>query len=234
MDPTIPVREAKAQGLPVTCEVTPHHLLLTDEICRSFDPNTKMNPPLRTQEDVDVLVRALEDGTIDCVATDHAPHAPVEKEGEFSCAPFGVVGLETAVSLLLDRLVKPGLLSLPRFIEVMSTNPCEILGLPGGKVAEGEPVEIVASVRNTTDAGLPMTMVIIGIPGGLEPRHEQLKESVKAGKFSFYEVRGREVAIYFRDMAPKAERTITISAVAAVPGVLRRIEWIRDFIARHS
>jgi hypothetical protein len=111
-------------------------------------------------------------------------------------------------------------------VEYTAEKPADAKGCPleiqtritEASVAEGNPVEIVARVRNTKDAGLPMTMVIVGLPGGLEPRHEQLKEAVKAGKFSFYEIRGREVAIYFRDLPPKAEREIVISALASVPG----------------
>ena len=102
------VRDAKARGVRVTAEVTPHHLLLTEEAVRGFDSNTKMNPPLRTKRDVEVLLEALIDGTIDCIATDHAPHAASEKEGEYDLAAFGIVGLETAVGLLLDRLVRAG------------------------------------------------------------------------------------------------------------------------------
>ena len=92
----------------MTAEVTPHHLLLTEEAVRTFDANTKMNPPLRSKRDTEALLEALVDGTIDCIATDHAPHAVSEKEGEFDRAAFGIVGLETAVALLLDRLVRPG------------------------------------------------------------------------------------------------------------------------------
>src|SRR6202035_5814455 len=98
--------EAKARGVRVTTEVTPHHLLLTDEAVRGYDPNTKMAPPLRTKRDVEACLEALADGTIDCIATDHAPHALSEKEDEFAEAANGVVGLETAVPLLLDRLVR--------------------------------------------------------------------------------------------------------------------------------
>jgi dihydroorotase len=110
------VREARARGVRVTAEVTPHHLLLTDEAVRDYDPNCKMAPPLRTKRDVEACLEALADGTIDCVATDHAPHALSEKESEFAEAANGVVGLETAVPLLLDRLVRPGLLDLPTLV----------------------------------------------------------------------------------------------------------------------
>ncbi len=131
------VREAKARGIRVTAEVTPHHLVLTDEAARSFDTNTKMNPPLRTKRDTEALVEALADGTIDCIATDHAPHALSEKEGEYDQAAFGVVGLETAVAVLLDRLVRPGLLPLGTLIARFSSDPARLLNLPGGSLAPG-------------------------------------------------------------------------------------------------
>jgi len=136
------VRDAKSRGVRVTAEATPHHLVLTDEAVRGYDPNTKMNPPLRTRQDVDALVGALADGTIDCVATDHAPHASSEKEGEYDRAAFGVIGLETAVSVLLDRLVRPGLIDLPTLIARMSSAPARLLNLPGGTLTAGAPADI--------------------------------------------------------------------------------------------
>jgi dihydroorotase len=136
------VRDAKARGVRVTAEVTPHHLLLTEEAVRSFDANTKMNPPLRTKRDAEVLVEALVDGTIDCIATDHAPHAVSEKEGEFDRAAFGIVGLETAVGLLMDRLVKPGTLPLATLIARLSRDPARLLNLPGGNLAAGAPADV--------------------------------------------------------------------------------------------
>jgi dihydroorotase len=136
------VREAKARGVRVTAEVTPHHLLLTEEAVRSYDPNTKMNPPLRTKRDAEVLLEGLTDGTIDCIATDHAPHAVSEKEGEFDQAAFGIVGLETAVPLLLDRLVRPGLVPLATLVARLSSDPARLLGLPGGGLRPGAPADI--------------------------------------------------------------------------------------------
>jgi dihydroorotase len=136
------VREAKARGVRVTAEVTPHHLLLTDEAVRSFDPNTKMNPPLRSRRDAEAVLEAVVDGTIDCIATDHAPHAQSEKEGEFDHAAFGIVGLETAVSLLLDRLVRPGLLPLGTLVSRLSRDPARLLGLPGGSLTPGAPADL--------------------------------------------------------------------------------------------
>jgi dihydroorotase len=136
------VRDGKARGVRVTAEVTPHHLLLTDEAVRGYDPNTRMAPPLRTKRDVEALVEALADGTIDCVATDHAPHALSEKEGEFASAANGVVGLETAVPLLLDRLVRNRRLDLPTLVTRMSWGPARLLTLPGGSLAPGAPADI--------------------------------------------------------------------------------------------
>ncbi len=136
------VREAKARGVRVTAEVTPHHLLLTDEAVRSYDPNFKMAPPLRTKRDVEACLEALVDGTIDCVATDHAPHALSEKEGAFAEAANGIVGLETAVPLLLDRLVRPGVVDLPTLVARLSTGPARLLNLPGGSLAPGASADV--------------------------------------------------------------------------------------------
>ncbi|HEX7215198.1 MAG TPA: dihydroorotase [Methylomirabilota bacterium] len=136
------LREARARGVRVTAEVTPHHLLLTDDAARSYDPNVKMSPPLRTKRDVEACLEALVDGTIDCVATDHAPHALAEKEGEFAEAANGIVGLETAVPLLLDRLVRPGVLDLPTLVTRLSAAPARLLGLPGGTLAPGAEADV--------------------------------------------------------------------------------------------
>jgi dihydroorotase len=136
------VRDGKARGVRVTAEVTPHHLVLTEDAVRTYDPNTKMAPPLRTKRDVEALIEALADGTIDCIATDHAPHALSEKEGEFDRAAFGIVGLETAVAVLMDRLVRPGLLSLPTLVSRLSRDPARLLGLPGGSLAPGAAADV--------------------------------------------------------------------------------------------
>jgi len=136
------VKEAKARGIRVTAEVTPHHLLLTEEAVRGYDPNTKMNPPLRTKRDQEALLEALVDGTIDCIATDHAPHALSEKEGDFDGAAAGIVGLETAASVLLDRLVRPGLLDLKTLIARLTAGPARVLNLPGGSLAPGANADV--------------------------------------------------------------------------------------------
>jgi dihydroorotase len=136
------VRDAKARGVRVSAEVTPHHLLLTEDAVRGFDPNTKMKPPLRTKRDTEALLEGLAEGTIDCVATDHAPHATADKEGEYDRAANGILGLETAVPLLLDRLVRPGLLSLSTLVARLSRDPTRLLGLPGGNLAPGGPGDV--------------------------------------------------------------------------------------------
>jgi dihydroorotase len=138
------VRLAKRRGLAVTCEVTPHHLLLSDAavVDSGLDANWKMQPPLRSASDVAALLEGIADGTIDAIATDHAPHTPDEKSLELQAAPFGVVGLETALALGLDRLVATGRIPLPRLIELMSTGPARALGLPGGTLAPGAPGDV--------------------------------------------------------------------------------------------
>jgi dihydroorotase len=139
------VRYGKARGVRVTCEVTPHHFVLTDEMLAApvpYDTNAKMNPPLRDAADRDAMLQGLADGSVDVVATDHAPHHYDEKQVEFDQAPFGITGLETAVSLCLDRLVHRGVVSLPRLVELLSVNPARILRIPGGSFAEGAPADI--------------------------------------------------------------------------------------------
>ncbi len=136
------VKRAKEEGISVTCEATPHHLLLTDAQIASYDTNYKMNPPLRSQVDVDALVAALCSGVVDVIATDHAPHNINDKMLEFDRAPFGIVGLETAVSLILDRFVRTGLIGLERMVELFSTNPARILKLERGTLAVGSWADI--------------------------------------------------------------------------------------------
>ena len=150
------VRSGKARGVPVTCEVTPHHLTLTDERLADYDTNCKTNPPLRGAAEVEALLAALADGTVDCVATDHAPHHRDEKLVEFDRAPFGVVGLETAVSVCLDRLVHAGHVSLGRLVGLLSANPARILGVEGGALTEGTPADVTVLAPDlpvTVDAG---------------------------------------------------------------------------------
>jgi dihydroorotase len=136
------VRAGKDRGLAVTCEVTPHHFVLTDEALAGYDTNVKMNPPLRGAADRDAMIDGLADGSIDAIATDHAPHQYDEKLVEFDRAPFGIVGLETAVPLTFDRLVHAGRITLSRMIELLSVNPARILNVPGGTLAEGSPADV--------------------------------------------------------------------------------------------
>jgi len=166
------VAAAKAEGLAVTCEATPHHLALTDELCASYDPVFKVNPPLRTAEDVTAVRAGLADGTIDCIATDHAPHAPETKEQPFDEAPPGMLGLETALAVALTHLELP----LPELLALLSWRPAGILGIEdthGGPIAEGrpanlcvidpsaswtvEPERLASRSRNSPYAGMTLT-----------------------------------------------------------------------------
>jgi dihydroorotase len=137
------LRRARAEGLEATGEVTPHHLTATDELVRSLDANTKMNPPLRADDDRVALLDALRDGTIGAIATDHAPHARHEKEVPFEGAPFGVTGLETAFSVLHTRLVRPGVLELETLLERMSAGPARVYGLEPPRIARGAEANLV-------------------------------------------------------------------------------------------
>jgi dihydroorotase len=134
------VRNAKAKGIKVTAEVTPHHFTLTDDTLKSYDTNFKMNPPLRTQADVDAIIEGLKDGTIDCIASDHAPHSPEEKEMEFEFAPNGILGLETQLGLTLTELFHKKILTLEEIVEKLSINPRKILNIPLPLIKEGEAV----------------------------------------------------------------------------------------------
>jgi dihydroorotase len=178
------VREAKRRGLPVTCEVTPHHLLLTDQsvVEAGFDAQFKMNPPLRADRDRQALLAAIADGTVDAIASDHAPHTSDEKCFEFELAPFGILGLETTLSVCLEHLVRPGHLALGKLIELLTCGPARVLGLPGGTLAPGSPADVTiidlerrstieprsfrSKSRNTPFGGWPVTggavMTIVG------------------------------------------------------------------------
>ena len=137
------IRFAKSQGVKVTAEACPHHFTLTDDAVRGFDPSTKMNPPLRSQEDVDAIKEAIKDGTIDCIVTDHAPHTLEDKEVGFDQAPFGIIGLETSLGLTIAELVAPGIISLPQMVDKMSASPARIVGLnKKGEIKEGNDADI--------------------------------------------------------------------------------------------
>jgi len=139
------VRWGKSRGARVTCEVTPHHFVLTDEMLAApvaYDTNVKMNPPLREAADRDAMIAGIADGSVDVIATDHAPHHYDEKRVEFDRAPFGITGLETAVSLCFDRLVHAGVISIARLVELLSINPARIMRVAGGSLSEGAPADI--------------------------------------------------------------------------------------------
>jgi dihydroorotase len=151
------IRRAKAEGIRVTAEVTPHHLVFTDDDLRTYDTNLKVNPPIRPAEDRDALREGLLDGTIDAIATDHAPHAVEEKDAEFDVAPPGTIGLETALATMLTHLVEPGIVPLARVLEAMTSEPARILGAAGhgGPLQPGRPANLVvfdAGERWTVDA----------------------------------------------------------------------------------
>ena len=189
------IRAARKLGVPVTCEVTPHHLLLTDEdVARSgYDTRFKMNPPLRAEADRAALVAALVEGTIDCVATDHAPHHEDEKNVEFADAPFGVTGLETALPALVDGLLVPRAITLLRLVDVLSTAPARAFGLPYGTLAEGAPADVVLF---STTKSTPVT------PDGFQSRSKNspwLARTLR-GRVEKTWVGGREV--YARGSGP--------------------------------
>ena len=136
------VRAAKAQGIRVTCEVLPHHFTLTDEDIRDFDTDFKMMPPLRESADVEAMLEGLADGSIDCLATDHAPHTRLDKEEPFEAAASGVIGMETAIPLCWEHLIRPGIVSVTRLVELFSLNPSRILKLGKGTLAEGADADV--------------------------------------------------------------------------------------------
>ena len=136
------IRQAKRRGVRVSCEVTPHHLALTHEAVGAFDTSAKVNPPLRTEEDRLALVEGLRDGTIDCIATDHAPHTDWEKASDFESAPFGTSALETALSVCIETLVKPDLMRLAKVIEKLSVAPARIAGLEAGTLSVGADADL--------------------------------------------------------------------------------------------
>ncbi|OGX45226.1 MAG: dihydroorotase [Omnitrophica WOR_2 bacterium RIFCSPLOWO2_12_FULL_51_8] len=174
------IREAKVKGLLVTAEVTPHHLSLTEEAVEGYNTNFKMNPPLRNREDVEAIQQALKDGTIDCIATDHAPHTEEEKMLEFDEAPFGVIGLETALAVSLTELVHSGKLSLAELVVKMSTRPAEILHLPRG----------FGEIRKGTEAGF--TLVDLNREWTVTP--EELVSKSKNSCFIGRKLKGKVVS----------------------------------------
>ncbi len=136
------IRAAKRDSLPVTCEVTPHHLLLTEECCAEYDTNYKVNPPLRRAEDVEALKQAIADGLVDALVTDHAPHLQSEKELEFLAAPFGIASLECGLSLFVKALIEPGVLDWPGLIRLMTERPARIIGIDKGTLSKGKQADV--------------------------------------------------------------------------------------------
>jgi dihydroorotase len=177
------IRWAKAQGMKVTAEVTPHHLLLTEELAESYDPIYKVNPPLRTEDDVQALRAALIDGTIDVIGTDHAPHPVESKECEWQNAAFGMVGLETAFPILFTTLIEPGLMTWDRAIEVMSSAPAAI----GRYVGHGRVLAV----------GEPAHITVVDPKGALKVDRAQLASKSKNTPFHGMEFHGRVVATVF-------------------------------------
>ena len=136
------IRAAKKDSLPITCEVTPHHLLLTDECCAEYDTNYKVNPPLRSAKDIEALKEAIAEGLIDALVTDHAPHLQSEKELEFLAAPFGIASLECALSLYVKALIEPGILAWPALIRLMTEKPAKIIGVDKGTLGVGRQADV--------------------------------------------------------------------------------------------
>lgn len=172
------IRQAKRDGQKVTAEVSPHHLLLTDECCRSYDTNFKMNPPLRTAADVTACIEGVKDGTIDILATDHAPHLAEEKELEFQYAPFGIIGLECALPLYLKALVEPGHISWMKLIEMMTIGGAKIVKLAKGTLAIGADADV--------------TIIDPNLHWKIQPDHFAGKS--RNCPFTDWRVRGRAVA----------------------------------------
>jgi dihydroorotase len=194
------VREGKSHGAKVTCEVAPHHFTLTDEALASpvsYDTNVKMNPPLRATTDRDDMLKGIVDGTVDVIATDHAPHHYDEKKVEFDMAPFGIVGLETCVPICFHRLVHSGLIKVPRLVELLSTNPSRILNVPGGTLSDGAIADI--------------TILAPDLPVTVDPA--KFKSKSRNTPFGGWQFKGGVAAtivggrtVYFNDSATGAER----------------------------
>jgi len=172
------VRQAKAEGLPITCEVLPHHFILTDRLVETLGAHAKMSPPLRARADVEAMLRGLADGTIDTMATDHAPHTAEEKELDLEHAPFGIVGLETAIGLTFTYLLKTGVLELSDAVAKWTSDPARILRLAGGQLSVGSPGDVTV-----IDPDLEWTV---------EP--EQMQSKSHNTPFGGYQLTGRAVA----------------------------------------
>jgi dihydroorotase len=194
------VQRAKVEGVPVTAEATPHHFTLTDDALSSFDPNTKVNPPLRTGSDRRAVIAGLADGTIDAIATDHAPHALEEKDAEFEFAPPGMVGLETALALTITELVEPGHLSLPAAIDRLSATPARILSLPG----QGGPLE----------PGRPANIVVFDPRASWTVEPDRFHSRSRNTPFGGRAVKGRIVHVFYNGRATVSGGVVTEVALA--------------------
>jgi dihydroorotase len=181
------LRRAQVGGIAATAEATPHHLVLTDDAVRTLDPNLKMNPPLRSEDDRKALVDALRDGTIEAVATDHAPHARHEKDVPFEEAPFGVTGLETSFAALYTSLVRPGVLALQTVLQRMSAGPAGIYGLDRPRIAVGAPANLVlldlAAAWAVAESGFRSRSANSWLLG--ETLHGKVLQTVADGKVVF-------------------------------------------------
>lgn len=181
------VRRAKAEGVTVTAEACPHHFTLTDACCCGYNTNAKVNPPLRSQRDVEAVTQGLADGTLDCVATDHAPHAAHEKDQEFDRAPFGLVGLETAVPLVLDRLVRSGVMTLSQAIERLATGPARVL-LAGSTARQRFGPDL-----GTLRVGAPADVTLLDLEAPVVISAERLISKSKNTPYDGWELTGQPV-----------------------------------------
>ena len=176
------MRRAKSDGINVTCETCPHYFTLTDDDVRSYNTSMRVNPPLRTARDVDAIREGLADGTIDAIASDHAPHSLEEKQVEFDAAPPGMVGLETLLPLTLTHLVKTGVVTMQRAVELTSRGPASILGLPGGCIEKGAPADVTV-----VDTDILWTVT-----------EEWLRSKSKNSPYLGHELTGRAVMTFSR------------------------------------
>lgn len=183
------VRRAKAQGLPVTAEGCPHHFCLTDEACLDYNTEAKVNPPLRSADDVAAVIEGLADGTLDCIATDHAPHAIQEKDCEFDRAMFGMVGLETCVPLTLDKLVRSGIVPLSEAVARLSTHPARVLVGDGFNLPPG-----IHPLIGTLREGAPGDVTVLDLDADYKVEPQRLYSKSKNTPFAGWELKGRAAA----------------------------------------
>ena len=187
------IRRARRDGVKVTCEVTPHHIALTDETVQSFSTNLKMNPPLRSAVHREALLEGIADGTVDAIATDHAPHHFDEKNVEFDLAPFGVIGLETAFAVAYEHLVRPKVVKLPRLIELLSCGPARIFNLPGGTLRPGSIGDVtILDVEARTEVKAPFASKASNSPFAGMTLHGKVAATIVAGNVRYGSVEKRK------------------------------------------